>query len=61
MQAHRHAGTQADADAGADAKHAWWRQRDGPTHRRTPSLHATTFTPTQKQSQHGTHVLLALL
>jgi hypothetical protein len=60
----------ADADAGADVKHAWRRQREGPSRQRErpthssarrPSLHATTFNPTQNQSQHGTHMLPALL
>jgi hypothetical protein len=32
--ASRNSRTQADADAGADVKHVWWRQDEGHTHRR---------------------------
>jgi hypothetical protein len=47
-----HARTKADADADADVKHAWW-QRDQPTFgsANTPSVRATTFTPTKNKSQ----------
>ncbi len=33
-RARRHSHTQADTNAGADVRHAWWRQREGLTHRR---------------------------
>ncbi len=53
-RARRHSCKQTDA--GADVKHARWRQREGPTHRhrrRTLSMPATTFTPAQNKYQHA--------